>query len=106
MLRIHQPDPGPEKIGEILSRLFAQRGWGRRSARQQLEDAWTKVVEPAHQPHTRVASLRRSVLEIEVNDSVLLQELSSFHRRKLLEKLKTTLPSSGIKELRFRAGTW
>jgi predicted nucleic acid-binding Zn ribbon protein len=106
MFRIHQPDPGPEKIGEILSRLFAQRGWGRRSARQQLEAAWAKVVEPTHEPHTRVASLRRSVLEIEVNDAVLLQELSSFHRRKLLEKVKAELPSSGIKELRFRAGTW
>jgi predicted nucleic acid-binding Zn ribbon protein len=106
MLRINQPDPGPERIGEVLSRLFAQRGWGRRSARQQLEDAWQKVIEPAHEPHTRVAGLRRSVLEIEVNDAVLLQELSSFHRRKLLEKLKLALPSSGIKELRFRAGTW
>jgi predicted nucleic acid-binding Zn ribbon protein len=106
MLRIHQPDPGPEKLGEIIARLFAQRGWGRRSARRQLEEGWASVVGPEHEPHTRVASLRRSVLEIEVNDAVLLQELSSFHRRKLLEKLKTALPSVGIKELRFRAGTW
>ena len=106
MLRIYQPDPGPEKLGDILGRLFAQRGWGRRSARQQLEQAWAKVVDPAHEPHTRVMALRRGTLEIEVNDSVLLQELSSFHRRKLLEKVKAELPSSAIKELRFRAGTW
>src|SRR3954452_3543844 len=106
MLKIHEPDPGPEKLGDILGRLFTQRGWGRRSARQQLEHGWASVVEPAHQPHTRVAALRRGTLDIEVNDAVLLQELSSFHRKKLLEKVKKALPNLAIRELRFRAATW
>jgi predicted nucleic acid-binding Zn ribbon protein len=106
MLKIHEPDPGPEKLSEILARLFTQRGWGRRSARQQLENAWAEVQDPVHRPHTRVLSLRRGILEIEVNDAVILQELSSFHRRKLTDKIKKALPNSAIRELRFRAGTW
>lgn len=106
MLKIHQPDPGPEKLGDILGRLFTQRGWGRRSARQQLDQAWVNTVEPSYQPHTRVLVLRRGILEIEVNDAVLLQELASFHRRKLLEKIKKALPNSTIRELRFRSATW
>jgi predicted nucleic acid-binding Zn ribbon protein len=105
-LKIHQPDPGPEKVGDILGRLFTQRGWGRRSARQQLEQAWKNAVDPVHEPHTRVLALRRGTLEIEVNDAVILQELSSFHRRKLLEKVKKALPNSSIRELRFRSATW
>ena len=31
---------GPEALGEILSRLFAARGWGRRQDRLRLEQAW------------------------------------------------------------------
>ena len=31
---------GPESLGEILSRLFTARGWGRRQDRLRLEEAW------------------------------------------------------------------
>ena len=38
-------DPkGPESLGEILSRLFTARGWGRRQDRLRLEEAWAAAV--------------------------------------------------------------
>ena len=33
----------------------------------------------------------------------LLQELASFHKRRLLEAMKSALPGTLVKELRFRA---
>jgi predicted nucleic acid-binding Zn ribbon protein len=97
---------GPERLGEVLSRLFAARGWGRRQDRIRLEQAWEKAVDPQHAPATRVGALRRGVLEVLVNNGVLMQELSGFHKRRLLEKLRTLLPGTTLADLRFRVGTW
>ncbi len=97
---------GPERIGEILSRLFAARGWGRQQERQRLERAWAEAVGVEHATATRVVALRRHVLEIEVKSSILLQELTQFHKRRLLEALRKALTGVTIADLRFRAGIW
>jgi hypothetical protein len=109
------PKEGPEALGEILSRLFTARGWGRRQDRLRLEQAWTEAVEEATGPRrtggpdfarqTRVGSIRRGVLEVVVGNGVLLQELASFHKRRLLESLRKRLRGVTLTDLRFRAGT-
>jgi predicted nucleic acid-binding Zn ribbon protein len=103
-IRRHQPEPGPEDLKEILSRLFTARGWGRRQGRLHLEKAWAEVAGPEFAAQTRVGALRRGVLEVEVGNAVLLQELSHFHKRRLLEQLRRRLPDTPLTDLRFRAG--
>jgi predicted nucleic acid-binding Zn ribbon protein len=95
----------PEKLGEILSRLFAARGWGRRHERLRLEEAWSEAVGQRASGHTRVGALRRGVLEIYVDSAVLLQELAHFQKRRLLEQLRVRLAGTTINDLRFRSGT-
>jgi predicted nucleic acid-binding Zn ribbon protein len=97
---------GPEPLGEILGRLFAARGWGRRQGRLHLETVWAEVVGPAGAKHTRVAGLRRGVLEILVDNAVLLQELAHFQKQTLLQQLRARLPGTPLRDLRFRTGTW
>jgi predicted nucleic acid-binding Zn ribbon protein len=106
MYRLHQPEPQPEPIKEILARLFAARGWGRRQARLHLERAWAAVVPAEHLILTRVLGLRRGVLEVEVANAALLQELAHFHKRRLVEALKSQLPGQTLNDLRLRAGSW
>jgi len=97
---------GPERIGEILSRLFTARGWGRRQGRLYLERAWAEAAGGDLAQHTRVGALRRGVLEVEVDSAVLLQELAHYHKRRLLEQLRGRLPHVTLTDLRFRAGVW
>jgi predicted nucleic acid-binding Zn ribbon protein len=97
---------GPEPVGEILSRLFAARGWGRRQDRLRLEEAWQTAIGPEGAAHTRVGTLRRGVLEVYVDNAVLLQELAHFHRRRLLEQLRSRLPGTSITNLRLRIGAF
>lgn len=104
--RIYKPEPGPEPLKEVLSRLFTLRGWGRRSARLHLEKAWDAAVGAQQAAQTRVTGLKRGVLEVEVNNAVLLQELAQYNKRRLLEALRASLPESAITDLRFKAGTW
>jgi len=73
-IRRDQPRKGPEGLGEILSRLFTARGWGRRQDRLNLERAWAESVGPDHAAHTRPGALRRGTLEVVVDNAVLLQD--------------------------------
>ena len=100
------PEKGPERLGEILSRLFAARGWGRRQDRLRLEEAWASAVGPEIAPQTRVGGLRRGVLEVMVANAILLQELAHYQKRRLLEQLRSRLPGTTVTDLRFRAGVF
>src|SRR5262249_29239435 len=95
---------GPELLGEILSRLFVARGWGRRQGQLCLERAWAEAIGPEGVKHTRVAALRRGIVEVIVGNAVLLQELAHYQKRRLLEQLRGRLPGTTITDLRFRAG--
>ena len=97
---------GPELLSEVLSRLFAARGWGRQQERLRLERAWAEAVGPEYAAITRVAGFRRTVLEIEVRGAVPLQELSQFHKRRVLEQLRQILTGVPLADVRFRAGIW
>jgi predicted nucleic acid-binding Zn ribbon protein len=99
-----EPRKGPEPIGEILSRVFTARGWGRKQDRLRLERAWVDAAGPEIAPHTRPNGLRRGVLEVLVTSPVLLQELAHYHKRKLLERLRERLPGTTLTDLRFRTG--
>jgi predicted nucleic acid-binding Zn ribbon protein len=94
----------PELLGEILSRLFTARGWGRQQERLRLEQAWNAVAGPDIAAHTRINHLRRGVLEVVVDNGVLLQELAHFHKRRLLTELGRRLTGVTLTDLRFRAG--
>ena len=77
-------NPGAQ-LREILSRLFAARGWGRRQERLRLEEAWAAAVGAEHAPHTSVGNIRRGTLEVVVDNAVLLQELAHYHKRNNVE---------------------
>src|SRR5262245_7521720 len=96
-----EPRKGPELLSEVLSRLFAARGWGRRQERLHLEEAWAEAVGPERAASTRVGGLRRGILEVEVNNAILLQELAQFHKRKIIERLRQRLPRTNVTDVRF-----
>jgi predicted nucleic acid-binding Zn ribbon protein len=104
--RIDNDSKGPERLSEILSRLFAARGWGRQQERLRLESAWAEAAGPQYAAITRVSGFRRGVLEIEVKGAIPMQELSQFHKRQVLERLRKALAGMTIADLRFRAGAW
>lgn len=99
-------DKGPEKIADVLGRLFTSRGWGRKNDRMRLESAWAGVAGPEIVKDARVLGLKRGVMEIEVKNAVLMSELTQFHKRGLLAQLRKALPGVTLTDLKFRAGAW
>jgi predicted nucleic acid-binding Zn ribbon protein len=97
---------GPENIADILGRMFTSRGWGRKNDRMLLEAAWAQAAGEQLIKDTRVMGVKRGVLEVEVRNAVLIQELTHFHKRGLLGKLRKSLPAITLTDIKFRAGVW
>lgn len=105
-IKLDEPERGPENIADILGRLFVSRGWGRKNDRQRLEAAWAEAAGESLLKDTRVLGMKRGVLEIDVRNAVLIQELTQYHKRGLLGKLRKSLPSVTLTDIKFRAGVW
>ena len=97
---------GPEKLADVLGRLFTSRGWGRKNERQRLEAAWAEVAGEEIAKNARVLGMKRGVLEIDVRNAVLMSELAQYHKRGLLAKLRKALPGVTLTDIKFRAGAW
>lgn len=98
------PRRGPRALSSVLSELFARRGFAQTEADQQWQQIWLDVAGPDVAGHSRVAGLRGGCLEIVVDSSVLVQELATFRREKLLGAIRQRLPQSRLRSLRFRVG--
>ncbi len=92
----------PEGLGNVLSSLFALKGYGKAKSSGQLQELWNQVVELDVAAVTKVISLRNGVLQIGVGNSAVLNELHSFRKMELLEKIKQASNGPQIKDLKFK----
>lgn len=98
----------PKPIGNVVAQLVQRKGYAQIRAAGDREDAWRKALSeqgPAEQwqDSTRVSGLRRGVFEVQVANSLLMQELT-FHKEEILEKLQDALPEDRIKQIKFTVG--
>jgi predicted nucleic acid-binding Zn ribbon protein len=98
------PRRGPRALGSVLSELFARRGFAQIEADRQWQEIWSEVAGADVASHSRVVGLRGGCLEVVVDSSVLVQELATFQREKLLGEIRERLPQTRLRSLRFRVG--
>ena len=93
----------PKPIGNILAELLARRGYGRLQAAESSAAAWQQAAGAALGAKSRAGQVRRGVLEVWVENSTLVQELS-FEKSRLLKALTQLMPDEKICDLKFRVG--
>lgn len=100
----HQPydTSEPSPLGEVLSKLFARRGYGQALAQRQLDDLWTTAAGPEIALKTRVLNLRNGVLNVAVGNSALLGELASYHKQEILLRLQADRAGVPVRDLKFK----
>lgn len=92
-----------QRIGDVVNRLMARRGYGQIVGSEQIRNAWSDIAGPLA-THSVPGNLKRGVLEVFVRNSAVLQELS-FRKRQLLTELIQKFSQETIDDLRFRIGT-
>jgi predicted nucleic acid-binding Zn ribbon protein len=97
----------PKRIGNIVAQLVQRKGYAQIRAAGEREEAWRTALgeQDGNQwtGATRVVGLRRGVFQVQVANSLLMQELT-FRKETLLERLQDALPEDGIKQIKFTVG--
>jgi predicted nucleic acid-binding Zn ribbon protein len=93
----------PKPIGNVLAELLARRGYARVESAGACGEAWQQAAGAQWAKRSRAGRVRRGVLEIWVENSTLVQELS-FQKTRLIKKLAELLPDEKIRDLKFRVG--
>jgi hypothetical protein len=94
----------PQPIAEILSRLMSRRGYARVQGKAELDQHWQTACGSLA-CRTRCGRVRAGTLEVIVENSVVLQELT-LRKSEVLDRLKQLVPEQGIREIRLRIGTF
>lgn len=92
-----------ERIGNIVADLFARRGYGRLQSLSAALEAWQEAAGPVLAAHTRPGNIRRGVLEVLADSSVIAQEIA-YQKPEILARLAERLPDQPIGDLRVRVG--
>jgi predicted nucleic acid-binding Zn ribbon protein len=100
--RTHSSRKEPAPLGDVLSQLFALRGYGRVRGDRQLHDVWRQIAGEQIAGQTRVAGVKNGVLQVGVASSALLSELAAFHKFSLLERLQREHAQLKIKDIKFK----
>lgn len=91
------------RIGDVMSDLFARRGYAQVQSTAELQEVWACAVGKSWAKHSRPVGLRRGVLQVVVQNSMAMQELV-FQKQQLLRQIRAALEDEKIRDLRFRIG--
>ena len=90
----------PKSMGDVVNRLIARRGYARVQQTDQIVEAWKQAVGEDLAEMSRPGNLRRGVLEVFAESSVVLQELT-FAKPGILHSLNQVY-GGAIKDLRLK----
>jgi predicted nucleic acid-binding Zn ribbon protein len=94
----------PLRMGDVVHQLMMRRGYARVLAASEFHNAWIAIVGESIGKSTRLGALKAHALEIFVENSLLLQELT-FRKGDLLQQLQSRFPEHPLRELKFRVGS-
>lgn len=93
----------PKRIDNVVSRLMTRKGYAREQANNELIEVWKTIVGDSMVRDSRPGNVRRGTLQVNVRNSIVLQELT-FRKRELLRELARLLPQMKIQQIRFNVG--
>lgn len=93
----------PKHGSELINQLLSKKGYGQTNASALLEQHWAETVGQTLGGKCQPGVLRRGTLEIIVQNSSVLQEIT-FQKRTILKALQKRLQSMDIADLKFKVG--
>jgi len=92
----------PHGLGDIMSNLSSELGWGSSLAKSDLLLAWTEIAGPETAEHSRPIGITDSVLTVQCDSTAWATQLR--HMRVLImTTIAQRFPEAGIESIRFEA---
>ena len=90
-------------VGDLVSGALKDLGMPSARLTRRVTQAWERACDASWRARTVPLSLNGGVLQIGVTSAALQQELSQFHRTRILAVLKAALPDVPLIAVRFTA---
>jgi len=87
-------------IGNLLAALVTDRNWAKALNRHRLFEFWEETVGRDIAAHARPKVIRKQVLQVEVTDSVWMQQLH-LQKSSLLAALNRRIGEDDLTDIRF-----
>lgn len=94
--------PSAIPLSNALSELIALKGLARVRGDQRLLEAWEQAAGEKIASQTTVQGIKNRIVMVGVENSALLNELNSFHKSSLLQKLQKEYGKQDVRDIRFR----
>lgn len=94
--------PSAVPVSKVLSELIALKGLARVQGDQRLKQTWESIAGSKIAGQTSPLGIKNRIVQIGVDNSALLNELNSFHKGALLQKLQKEYGKQNVRDLRFR----
>lgn len=91
---------GPRLIGELMLELMKKTAKPRRKEMIEIAAAWVRAAGPDVARRSEPVGFRGGQLTVRFESSVLRQEVQSFRRSEILERLRLALPGQRIATLK------
>ncbi len=90
-------------ISDVIKNVFARLEKEANSSKEEMDSCWKELVGEKGFRHSRPASLRKKILNVRVDSSGWMHELT-MQKRQILKGLKRRLGKDRISELHFKIG--
>ena len=106
------PKRGMASIEQVLKRWLKDNKVAARTessevaGEQAIYGEWKEIVGPEIAARTRIVDVRRGEIIVEVDSAALLNELSTYYSREILDSIREREPFRGIHKIRFKAGAF
>ena len=95
---------GYTRLSKAIRAFLKQSGLAAQLRHQKVYAVWERMLGDRAE-HTRIAGLRRGVLEVEVDSAAMMQELE-FERRLLERGLQAEVPKPFVERIHFRLASF
>ncbi len=101
-----EPRGGLASVKEILKHWIKENRGARQAGKERLSACWKQLVGEEIATHTRITTFVKGELLVEVDSASLLNELSTYFQKDILESLRLLDDFQGIQRIRFRTGSF
>ncbi len=99
--RIVKNLPEPVHIKDALDNLLNRKNYPENTKLRELSDKWIKIMGNELARISRPTSIKNRILSIEVDNSVILMQLKTFHKKEILEKISSAFDPDFCVDIKF-----
>ena len=94
----------PADLRSTFHQAFKRLGLAERLRESTLTEAWLEMVGPTIAAHSHPRKIYRGALQITVDHSAWLHQITMVHKKNILHAVQTRFPHLQIKDLALRVG--